>query len=71
MRFKYVSLLQTWRDSNYGKLVIYYENWKNDEKLLDVAVTTLVSVKQRIREKKPMRGFWKALVSAGEGGTGN
>lgn len=70
-RFKNVSLLQTWRNRKYGKLVIYNEDWKNDEKLVDVAVMTLVAVKQRIREKKRMRGFWKALVAAGEGAAGN
>ena len=69
-RFKNASLLQVWKEKNYGKLVIYNENWKCDEKLLDLAVITLVAVKQRIREKGRMRGILKVLLDAGDAAGG-
>jgi len=45
--------------------------WKTDDKLIDVIVMTLVAVKQRIREKKRMRTFWKLVAAAADGAGGN
>lgn len=69
-RFKNASLLQIWRKKRYGALVIYSEAWKTDAKLLDMVVMTLIAVKQRIRGKKRLRGFWNLLVAAGESAAG-
>jgi hypothetical protein len=68
-KFKNASLLDSWRDKRYGKLVIYNETWKNDEKLLDLIVMTLVAVKQRTREKQRMRGVLAAIIAASDAGS--
>lgn len=65
-RFKNASMLEVWRKKHYGKLVIYNDTWKEDDRLLDLAVMTLVAVKQRIREKMRTRGLLKALFAAGD-----
>jgi len=70
-KFDNSSILQLWKQKTYGKLVVYNEDCKSDDKFLDVVVTTLVAVKQRIREKKRMRAFWKLLAAAGDGAGGN
>ena len=70
-RFKNVSPLEVWRKKRYGKLVIYDEVWKTDDKLIDIIVMTLVAVKQRIREKKRMRSLWKLVAAAADGAGGN
>ena len=56
-RFKNVSVLQTWRNNEHRKLVIYDEDWKNDEKLLDVAVMTLIAVKQKYERRNEYGDF--------------
>jgi hypothetical protein len=68
-RFKNASLLEIWRKKRYGTLVIYSEAQETDGNLLDIVVTTLIAIKQRIREKKRMRGFWNLLATASESAT--
>jgi len=70
-KFKNASPLEVWRKKRYGTLVIYNEGWKTDDRLIDVIVMTLVAVKQRIREKKRMRTFWKLVAAAADGAGGN
>lgn len=70
-RFKNASPCQVWRRKQYGKLVLYNEAWKVNSELLDVAVLTLIAVKQQIREKLQMRTAWEFLAAAGEGAGGN
>ena len=65
-RFKNASLLQVWKQKNYGKLVIYSEAWKRNDKMLDLLVLTLVAVKQRIREKRRVRALWKVVTVAAD-----
>ena len=65
-RFKNASLLQVWKQKNYGKLVIYSDAWKENDKMLDLLVFTLVAVKQRIREKRRVRALWKVLTVAAD-----
>ena len=48
------------------ELVIYNDAWKEDNRLLELTVMTLVAVKQRIQEKMKIRGVLKALFAAGD-----
>jgi hypothetical protein len=70
-RFKNTSLLQVWKHKNYGKLVIYDEAWKEDDRRLDLLVLTLVAVKQRIREKRRVRALWKVVSAAADSAGGD
>jgi hypothetical protein len=50
---------------------LYNDAWKGNDELLDVAVLTLIAVKQRIREKSRVRTVLKVLAAAGDGAGGN